>query len=285
MPTSKRAPNLPRRRSSAAVASPILRVERVTVQRSGVSLLRDVSWSIQPGERWVIVGPNGSGKTSLLSVLAGFLHATSGHISVLGEIHGESNFQELRRHIGIVSSSIRQMVNDDETALEVIASGLFGQINYWGLLKPKHLAAARRMAEQVRCLGLETRPWAVLSQGERQRILIGRALLAKPKLLILDEPCAGLDPAAREHFLEFIDRLAQQNRGPAVVLVTHHVEEIMPAFTHVLALRGGRVVAAAEKGSVLRSDVLSRVFGAKMHLSQHDGRWWLRVSPAGRSTM
>jgi ABC-type molybdenum transport system ATPase subunit/photorepair protein PhrA len=145
------------------------------------------------------------------------------------------DWSHLKRVVSLVSSSVRQMVNEDELAVEVIASGLHGQINYWGRLKPEEISQAEKVGRSVGCAAVLGRPWAVLSQGERQRVLIGRALIANPELLILDEPCAGLDPAAREQFLSFLDQLAVKKNGPALILVTHHVEEITPGFTHVLA--------------------------------------------------
>jgi len=244
--------------------APILDVSKLTVTRRGTKVLRGLTWRVQPGEMWTILGPNGSGKTSLLNCLTGFLTPSSGQVAVLGETYGESDWIGLRRRIGIVSSSLQQMVDEDEPALNVIGSGLSGQINYWGRLSRVEAEAARRMAKRVRCAAVLERPWAVLSQGERQRVLIGRALLAHPALLILDEPCAGLDPLARQRFLEFVQQLATARRGPALVLVTHHLEEIPPACTHVLALRGGRAVAQGPRDRVLAASVLGKVFGAEV---------------------
>lgn len=249
----------------------MLDVSGLTVTRRGTKVLRGLTWRVHPGEMWTILGPNGSGKTSLLNCLTGFLTPSGGQVKVLGETYGESDWIGLRRRIGIVSSSLQQMVDDDEPALNVIGSGLSGQINYWGRLDRREADAARRMARQVRCAAVLERPWAVLSQGERQRVLIGRALLAQPALLILDEPCAGLDPLARQRFLEFVQHLATVRRGPALVLVTHHLEEIPPACTHVLALRGGRAVAKGLRDSVLTAPVLGRVFGAAVRTDWRPG--------------
>ena len=209
------------------------------IERDGTVILRDVNWRVQRGEHWVILGANGSGKTSLLSALTGYLMPTSGEISVLGETYGESDWRELRKQIGLVSSSVRQMMADDEPALETVASGKYAMIGFWGRLSRTDKAKAQQLLRQVECEYLAARPWGVLSQGERQRVLIGRALMARPRILILDEPCAGLDPAAREHFLQFIQRLGAQKNSPTLVLVTHHVEEMMPVFSHVLILKNG----------------------------------------------
>ena len=236
---------------------PVLQVANLRIERGGTVILRDVDWRVERGEHWVILGANGSGKTSLLSALTGYLMPTSGEISVLGEIYGESDWRELRKQIGLVSSSIRQMMSDTETALETVASGKTAMIDFWGRLSRTDKIAARRLLKQIECEYLADREWRVLSQGERQRVLIGRALMAKPRVLILDEPCAGLDPAAREHFLQFLQRLGAQKNSPTLVLVTHHVEEIMPVFSHALVLKNGAVLAAGEKSTVLTTGNLA----------------------------
>ena len=252
---------------------PVLEVCGLTVRRSGTRVLGPLTWTVQPGEMWTILGPNGSGKTSLLSCLTGLLNATAGSIRVLGETYGETDWIGLRRRIGIVSSSLRQLIDDDEPALNVLGSGLTGQINYWGRLNPAEATAARAMARRVQCPAVLDRPWAVLSQGERQRVLIGRALIGQPALLILDEPCAGLDPIARQRFLQFVQQLITAPRAPAVVLVTHHLEEIPPACTHVLALRSGRALGCGPRTEVLTAPLLSKVFGAPVKLIRSGTEW------------
>ncbi len=255
----------------------VLSVENLRVERSGTVILRDVNWRVQRGEHWVILGANGSGKTSLLSALTGYLMPTSGEISVLGEIYGESDWRELRKQIGLVSSSVRQMMADDEPALATVASGKYAMIDFWGRVTRTEKIQARKLLRQVEGEYLADREWRVLSQGERQRVLIGRALMAKPRVLILDEPCAGLDPAAREHFLQFLQRLGAQRNSPTLVLVTHHVEEIMPVFSHVLILKAGRVLAEGKKAGVLKSKNLSAAFGTRMKLATKAGRYGLKV--------
>ncbi len=199
-------------------------MEGLRIERSGTVILDDISWHVNRGQHWVILGANGSGKTSLLSALTGYLMPTAGEVSVLGETYGRSDWRELRKKIGIVSSSVRQMMSDDEPALESVASGKYAMIDFWGKLTTREKAEARELLRQVECEYLAAREWRVLSQGERQRVLIGRALMAKPRVLILDEPCAGLDPAAREHFMQFIHRLGRHPDSPTLIFVTHHVE-------------------------------------------------------------
>ena len=258
----------------------ILSISGLRIQRGDTIILNDLSWQVKQGEHWVILGSNGSGKTSLLSALAAYLTPSEGTVEVLGERFGESDWRELRKSIGMVSSSVRQRMADEEVALETVVSGKYAMIDFWGRVTPGDRRAAIRILKQIECMHLAERPWGVLSQGERQRILIGRALMAKPRLLILDEPCSGLDPVAREHFLNFIQRLGRQKNAPALVLVTHHVEEIMPVFTHVLILKSGRVLANGLKKEVLSSQRLGKAFGARMRLSVSNQRYALKVLDA-----
>jgi iron complex transport system ATP-binding protein len=260
--------------------STILSVADLRIERGGTSILHQIDWRVQRGQHWVILGANGSGKTSLLSALTGYLMPTAGAISVLGETYGHSDWRELRKKIGLVSSSIRQMMSDDEGALETVASGKYAMIDFWGEISRTEKAQARRLLQQVECEYLAERPWRVLSQGERQRVLIGRALMARPRILILDEPCAGLDPAARENFLHFIQRLGEGGNAPTLIFVTHHVEEIMPVFSHVLLLQNGAVLAAGKKAALLNSANLSRVFHARIQMDRVQQRFHLRVRPA-----
>jgi iron complex transport system ATP-binding protein len=262
-------------------AQNILTVAGLGVRREGTKILDGVSWAVRKGEHWVILGANGSGKTSLLSALSGYLTPTTGEVEVLGQRYGSTDWRELRRAIGIVSSAIRQMMHDDEPALDSVISGKFAMIDFWGKASRADRERAARILRQIECAHLAARPWRVLSQGERQRILIGRALMARPRLLILDEPCAGLDPVSREHFLHFIQRLGSARHSPALILVTHHVEEIMPVFSHVLLLKAGRLLAAGPKAAILRSGPLSETFGAKVSLSRAAGRYRLSMSPSG----
>ena len=258
--------------------APILQVEGLSITRGGTVILDRVCWTVLPGEHWVMLGSNGSGKTSLLSALTGYLSPTRGEITVLDQRYGASDWRDLRLKVGLVSSSIRQMMAGAEPALTTVVSGKYAMIDYWGRMKRADRAEAERILEQVEAGYLAERRWEVLSQGERQRVLIGRALMAKPRLLILDEPCAGLDPVAREHFLDFLQRLGGQADAPALVLVTHHIEEIMPAFTHALLLRGGRVVEGGLKAKTLTSARLSEVFGAPCRVRRRRERYAMEIA-------
>jgi iron complex transport system ATP-binding protein len=260
-------------------AQPILEISNLRIQRGRTVILDNISWRVERGQHWVMLGANGSGKTSLLSALTGYLMPTAGEITVLGRRYGEADWRELRKHIGLVSSSVRQMMADTEPALESVVSGKYAMIDFWGTPTRRDRAEAKKILRQIECAHLAERPWMVLSQGERQRVLIGRALMAKPRLLILDEPCAGLDPAAREHFLQFLQRLGRGKNAPTLVLVTHHVEEIMPVFSHVLILKNGEVLATGRKATLLNTGLLSTAFNARTRLKKASGRYELVVAP------
>lgn len=252
----------------------------VSVQRNGRRILQDISWLVERDQNWVIVGGNGSGKTSLLNVLMGYLTPTKGEVEMAGRedaVNSASqSWDDWRKNIGYVSSSLAQWVDPAETAIEIVASGKNAVLNSWQLEEEADLAKAARVMRQVDCEHLRDQSWGTLSQGERQRVLIGRALMAPNLgLLILDEPCAGLDPVAREHFLGFIDDLTRKRTFRSLVLVTHHVEEIVPSITHAMVLKEGRCVARGEKRQALRSATLSEAFNAELRLRSRLGRYRL----------
>jgi iron complex transport system ATP-binding protein len=268
-----------------ASPTPVLEVSRLSIERGQTRILRNVSWRVEPDQHWVVLGANGSGKTSLLRTLTGYLPPTSGQIAVFGKIYGETDWRDLRLHIGLVTSALQPHVPPAEPALETVLSGKFAQLDLWAKTTAADRTAAARILRRVDAAQLAAREWIFLSQGERQRVLIGRALMARPRLLILDEPCAGLDPVAREQFLRFLDDLARRPGAPALVLVTHHVEEITPAFTHALVLRAGAVVAAGPKARVVTPAVLSRAFGARIRVRVHRERYQLDLSARGRAVV
>jgi iron complex transport system ATP-binding protein len=274
---ARKHPPLNRTGPRPARKPPVIAIAHLRVERDNV-ILDAIDWTVEPGQHWAILGANGSGKTSLLSTLTGYMPPTSGDISVLGETYGRTDWRELRKRIGIVSSSIHHLIEGHQTPLDTVIGGRHAMIGMWGEIRSDERAQALKILRQIEAAAIRDRPWRVLSQGERQRVLIGRALMARPQLLILDEPCAGLDPVAREHFLQFIERLAHTRAAPTLVLVTHHVEEIMPAFSHVLTIKAGGVLAAGPKTKVLTSGTLSRVFNAPVRLRRKSGRYSLAVS-------
>jgi iron complex transport system ATP-binding protein len=262
--------------------STLLEVSGLRLERGKTTILRDVDWRVERGQHWVVLGPNGCGKTSLLNCLTGYLSPTAGRISVFGRRYGETDWRELRLHIGLVTSALQASIPPAEPAIETVISGRYAQLDLWVRPTRADVAGAKRWLRFLGIQALANREWMYLSQGERQRVLIARALMSRPRLLILDEPCSGLDPVAREEFLRFVERLARKRSSPGLVLVTHHVEEIMPAFTHALVLRAGSVFASGKKSDVIRSAVLSRAFGTRIAVRRRQHRYWAAVSASVR---
>jgi iron complex transport system ATP-binding protein len=258
-------------------AHAIISIRNLSVVRGGAEILRDISWRVEAKENWVILGANGSGKTTLLSCVTGYVTPSSGAIEVLENEYGHSDWRELRKEVGLVSSSIRHWIEDHQTALDVVASGRNADLNLWhspaGQLRQEALETLRK----VEGSDLRDRPWAYLSQGERQRVLIGRAMMAKYRILILDEPCAGLDPVARERFLEFVGRLAGQRKTPNLVFVTHHVEEILPCFNKALLLRSGEILSQGSIADVITPKTMSAAFGRSIGVRKANARFQLRI--------
>jgi iron complex transport system ATP-binding protein len=261
----------------------IVSIQDLTVYRGKTKILQNINWEIKPHENWALLGANGSGKTTLLSCITGYVTPSAGRIRVLDQEYGKTDWRELRKQVGLVSSSVRQMISDDQLGLDIVASGQQAVINSWRPPTGAERKRAFHLLAQVECQKLVDRPWFYLSQGERQRVLIGRALMANHKILILDEPCAGLDPVARERFLEFLSRLATQSaeHSPNLVLVTHHVEEILPCFSRALLLRGGKVLVEGSVRQVVSSKNLSEAFGAELSIRFSRDRFQSRLRPAG----
>jgi iron complex transport system ATP-binding protein len=264
------------------MAATVFEMEDVSVQRNGRKILEGVNLTVERDQHWVILGGNGSGKTSLLNVLMGYLTPTTGEVHMRGRedaVNSASqSWDDWRKRIGFVSSSISQLIEPAETALEIVLSGRHAMVNYWqhGEDDPAEIRAAEKVLEKVNASSLRDQTWATMSQGERQRVLIGRALMSqKMEVLVLDEPCAGLDPVAREHFLQFVEELTEKGSFRSLLLVTHHVEEIIPAITHALVLKEGRVIAQGEKRRALNSFSLSEAFGAELKLRSRLGRYRL----------
>jgi iron complex transport system ATP-binding protein len=240
--------------------------------------LKDVSLCINPGEHWAILGQNGSGKTSLISIINGYHFPSEGKAEVIGQRFGSTDLRELRRSIGECSSEIRNMLHQWESVRDIVLSGRFASI---GLYESPTLVDEERARKLMDLFGISLlggKPFSTLSNGEQQKTIIARALMPEPKLLLLDEPCAGLDPRAREDLLNSVQRMFEQPGGPTLIYITHHIEEIMPAITHALALRQGRVLAKGERKEVLTGKVLSRTFDISIEVQERDGRLWPFIS-------
>lgn len=254
----------------------IIEVKNLRVDRYNARVIEAINWTVRAGENWVILGPNGAGKTTLLSCLMAYTPPSDGEIHVLGERWGHYDWRKLRERIGIVSSSLIARVPDGDAAVSVVIGGRYAQIGLRGEKVTDELRTeALGHLERLDALALQDRKWGVLSQGERQRVLIARALMANPALLIVDEPCAGLDPVARERFVQRLDQLTRDPKAPALVLVTHHVEEITPGFSHVLLLKDGRSRNSGPAETMLTSEELSETFGAPLTIVRRGDRYQL----------
>lgn len=263
------------------MTAPLLRLRDIHVQRGETDILQDFNWSINAREQWVLFGPNGAGKTTIHNVLLGYLWPTDGTVEVLGETLGQVDVRDLRRSIGIVSDSIRAMLNDEMTGHEVLISGARAHLNIFGEPTAEELDRADELTELAACDPLLRKPFGVMSTGEKQRLMIARALMAQPRLLILDEPCAGLDIAGREFVLSTIQSIATAPRSPSLIFTTHHVEEVMPAFTHAMVLKAGRSFASGPIRKTMTSDTLTNLFEVPIELTTTAGRMNAVVSPAG----
>ncbi|MDR2895243.1 MAG: ABC transporter ATP-binding protein [Propionibacteriaceae bacterium] len=256
-------------------------VEDVTVRRGATFMLDHVSWAVSSQDRWVVIGPNGAGKTTLMRLLSARLFPTSGQVWLLGERLGAVDVFELRPRIGMSSSAIDGQIPADEVVLDVVLSAAYGIIGRWReVYGAADMDRATWLLDEFGVGRLANRSYGKLSVGERQRVMIARALMPDPELLILDEPTAGLDLAGRESLLISLSRLAADTTAPASVMVTHHVEEIPKGVTHALFLKQGRVVAAGPIDAVMTAAVLSRTFDMSLRVDQIDGRWRAQAQEA-----
>jgi iron complex transport system ATP-binding protein len=249
----------------------------VTVRRAGHTILGPLDWVVRDGERWVVLGPNGSGKTTLLSVASMNLWPTAGTVEVLGERYGRTDARELRRRVGFAGSAIEAAMRADLTPATLIMTARHGAFEpWWHVYDDADRDRARELGERMGLADHLEQAFGTLSAGERRRTSIARALMPDPNVLLLDEPMANLDLTARERLLADLESLAREPRLGAIVLVSHHLEEIPPGFSRALVLRAGRVLAAGPSASVLRDDVLSEAFGMPLRVEGNDGRWTAR---------
>ncbi|MHB1711247.1 MAG: ABC transporter ATP-binding protein [Acidimicrobiales bacterium] len=262
----------------------LVHMDGVSVVRGGNALIDDISWEVRSGERWALLGPNGSGKTTLVQVAASALWPTRGVVKILGERLGKVDMRLLRQRIAIVSASISRSLRPELAALDVVLTGRYAALETWW-----HEFTAADRAEADRLLRLagfggesfDGRPFGLLSEGERQQVLLARALMGRPELLLMDEPAAGLDLGARERLVGRLATLADDPSVPAMVLVTHHIEEIPAGISHVALLRGGRMVASGPVGGVLTSRAVSDVFDVEVLVECSGGRWSARALAQG----
>jgi iron complex transport system ATP-binding protein len=256
----------------------VIVVDRVTVSRGGTDLLHDVSWRVELDERWVVLGPNGAGKTTLLNLASGRMHPSRGTVHVLGDRLGQVDTAELRTRIGLSTVALHDRIPPDETVHDVVVTASWGVVGRFREgYDHRDTARAHQLLDQLGVGPLAGRPYGTLSEGERKRVQIARALMTNPELLLLDEPAAGLDLGGREELVRRLAELAADPDAPALVLVTHHVEEIPPGFSHALLLREGGVVASGLLGDTITSENLSKTFGVPLRVSSTDGRYTARL--------
>jgi iron complex transport system ATP-binding protein len=259
-------------------ADTVIAFDRVSVVRTGNYLVRSLSWQVELDERWVVLGPNGAGKTTLLNLASARLHPSRGTAWVLGERLGRTDVNELRTRIGLSTGQFGERVPPDERVLDVVITAAWSVVGRWReSYDPQDEARARRLLDQMGMGSLAERTFGTLSEGERKRTLIARALMTDPELMLLDEPTAGLDLGGREDLVARLTELALDPDSPAMVLVTHHVEEIPPGFTHGMLLREGTIVAAGLLGEVMTADNLTKTFGLPLIVERFGDRYAARA--------
>ncbi len=260
--------------------SDVLELVDVSVVREGRALVDQVSWSVAEGERWVIVGPNGAGKTTLLNVASSYLFPTSGTVSILGEKLGGVDVFELRPRIGMAGIAMAEKMPRRQTVLETVLTAAYGMTAHWReQYDTSDEERARLILDRLGMADFTDRKFGTLSEGERKRTLIARAIMTDPELLLLDEPAAGLDLGGREDLVRRLGRLARDPNAPVMIMVTHHVEEIPPGFTHILMIRQGKLIAAGPLESELTSRNLSHCFGLPLVVEQRGERWTAQGLP------
>ena len=256
----------------------VLQFTDVSVIRGGTAILDSVNWSVDDDQRWVILGPNGAGKTTLLQIAAAFMHPSSGQAEVLDEPLGATDVFELRPRIGFASTAMARKVPANEKVLDVVMTAAYSVTGRWN---EEYEAIDERRAQRVlqewNLSHLADRKFGTLSDGEQKRVQIARSVMTDPEILLLDEPAASLDLGARESLLQLLSGFAQEPNSPAIIMVTHHVEEIPLGFTHVLLVSGGKIVSAGPIRTALTSASLSETFGLAVELSENDGRYSARA--------
>jgi len=265
--------------------SAVLDLQGVTVRRGTNTIVDNIDWTVSEGERWIVLGPNGAGKTTLLQILAARSHPTAGTVDLLGERLGTTNVFELRPRIGFSSAALADRIPGGETVRDVVLTAAYGVTGRWREeyeQLDEDQAAALLAAFDV--ADLVDRRYGTLSEGERKRVQIARALMTDPEVLLLDEPAAGLDLAGREELVGALSELAADPASPVLVLVTHHVEEIPPGFTHLLLLGDGTVEAAGPIEEVLTAENLSKAFGMDLLVAHGGGRWLARAARSTRTS-
>ncbi|MEK5080405.1 ABC transporter ATP-binding protein [Solibacillus sp. FSL W7-1436] len=255
----------------------MIHIENIHLYRNDKQILNDLSWHVQKGQHWAILGLNGSGKTTLLKVINGYIWPNEGKVQVLGETYGKTYIPKLRTRIGWVSNAMIDNFNWQDNAIEIVLSGKFGALRLFNDVTEEEIDHAVSIMKHFHCDHLANKSFEHLSQGERQRVQIARAIMADPEILILDEPCGGLDLIERENLLQTIEQIAEADNGPTLIYVTHHVEEILPCFSHVLLMKDGKNIEANAREVVLTDELLSDFFGREISLQIERERAWVAI--------
>lgn len=255
----------------------MIRMTGIHFIRENRHILRNVDLRIQQGEHWVILGRNGSGKTTLLEMMNGYLFPSMGTVEVLGHRYGTVDIREIRKQIGYISQSLLEKLNLNDPVWEVVATGAYAFLRFYQAIPQDARDKALAILEKIGLSYTANQPLGTLSQGERKKVMLARSLMAEPAILILDEPCSGLDLYEREKLLGDIEQLAAEG-GPTMVYVTHHIEEIMPVFTHIALLEQGRIVSSGSKLEVLTPEQLLEAYQVNVHVDWWDNRPWVRTS-------
>jgi len=257
----------------------VLQLSDVSVTRDGNNILDSVTWEVEEDQRWVILGPNGAGKTTLLQLVSAGMHPSAGTVRILGEQLGKVDVFELRPRIGFASTALARRIPRNETVLDVVMTAAYSVTGRWNEeYEDIDVRRAQRVLEEWKLGGLSGRLFGTLSDGEQKRVQIARAVMTDPELLLLDEPAASLDLGAREELLQLLGGYASGSSAPAILMVTHHVEEIPAGFTHAILLSGGTVRAAGPLDDVITSEKLSAAFGVPLKVSKTDGRFSARAA-------
>jgi len=257
----------------------MIQLQNIVWRRDDRTILKGVDLDVKPGEHWIVLGRNGCGKTTLLEMINGYLFPTSGTVDVLGHRFGRVDVREVRKEIGYISQSLVEKLALADPVWEVVATGEYAFLRFYQEIDPQVARKARRMLDEAGLAHMADQPFGTLSQGERKKALLARTLMSEPKLLILDEPCAGLDLYEREKLLNDLGRLADRNI--TILYVTHHIEEIIPLFTHVAIVHDGRIAAAGPKREVLTGSILSEAYELPIEVDWVHDRPWIRVAPNG----
>ncbi|MBN1972242.1 MAG: ABC transporter ATP-binding protein [Sedimentisphaerales bacterium] len=254
----------------------IVKLKNIRFERNDRTILKDISWTIEQNQHWALLGANGSGKTSLLKIITGYEWPTEGSVQVLGRRYGKCNLRELRKHIGWVSIALENKLPENDSAVDIVASGFDASMGLFRDITENELNLAYDSLAMMNARNCSEQKFGILSQGERQRILIARALINRPSLLILDEPCVGLDPAAKVRFLDDLSRLASCSSAPVIVVVTHHIEEIDSWINFVMVLKNGEVLSSGLKNKVLTTDTLSRALDMDMLVEKEGLKYYIK---------